>query len=400
LDAVVEESGWKAKRRARNLPRQAQDADELRSTDLVRGIGLAGSSYISGAGLPIYWNNMPHSGVQIKIDRGGGVAVFCGSTDIGQGSDSVLAYVVAELLGIEPKDIRVITADTDLTPVDLGSYSSRVTLMTGNAAIEAATKLRNILFEVAAEKLQVPPESLSAKSRTIYCEDDENRTLPFVEVVQLAEAKHGTLGSVGSYTPNIQHGKYKGSGVGPTPAYSYSACVAEISADAETGEYTVDKLWLAHDTGKAINPLLVIGQVEGSAYMGLGEIMMEEQVFRKGLHKIPSLLDYKSPTTMETPEMRTILIETLDPNGPFGAKEAGQGPLLPVIPAIANAIYDALGVRIDEVPATPEKILRALELKARGDEARIGPKRIPEYAFPPAYKVAPLPERGREVTRW
>jgi CO/xanthine dehydrogenase Mo-binding subunit len=378
--------------------RKPQMANNLQSPR--RGIGLAGSCYISGAGLPIYWNNMPHSGVQIKIDRGGGVAVFCGSTDIGQGSDSVLAYVVAELLGIDPKDIRVITADTDLTPVDLGSYSSRVTLMTGNAAIEAATKLRNVLFEVAAEKLQVPSESLSAKGRIIYCEDDENRTLPFVEVVQLAEAKHGTLGAVGSYTPNIQHGKYKGAGVGPTPAYSYSACVAEITADAETGEYTVDKLWLAHDTGKAINPLLVIGQVEGSAYMGLGEIMMEEQVFRKGLHKNPSMLEYKSPTTMETPEMRTILVETLDPNGPFGAKEAGQGPLLPVIPAIANAIYDALGVRIDEVPATPEKILKALELKARGDEARVGPKRIPDYAFPPPYKVAPLPERAKEVTRW
>ncbi|MEP7199981.1 MAG: molybdopterin cofactor-binding domain-containing protein [Chloroflexota bacterium] len=400
LDAVVKESGWHEKRRKTEDGRRKNKDGRPPSSVVRRGIGLAASSYISGAGLPIYWNNMPHSGVQIKIDRGGGVAVFCGSTDIGQGSDSVLAYVVAELLGVEPKDIRVITADTDLTPVDLGSYSSRVTLMTGNAAIEAATKLRNILFEVAAEKLQVPPESLNAKGRTIFCEDDEHRTLPFVEVVQLAEAKHGTLGAVGSYTPNIQHGKYKGSGVGPTPAYSYTACVAAVTCDAETGEYVVDKLWLAHDTGKAINPLLVIGQVEGSAYMGLGEIMMEEQIFRKGLHKIPSMLEYKSPTTMETPEMTTILIETLDPNGPFGAKEAGQGPLLPVIPAIANAIYDALGVRIDEVPATPEKILRALELKARGEEARVGPKRIPDYAFPAPFKVAPLPERAKDATRW
>lgn len=405
LDAVVRESGWYEKRR--QTLRQAQGRLDSRrqtadgrppSTVRRQGIGLAGSAYISGAGLPIYWNNMPHSGVQIKIDRGGGVTVFCGSIDIGQGSDSVLAYVVAELLGIEPKDIRVVTADTDLTPVDLGSYSSRVTLMTGNAAIEAATKLRNILFEVAAEKLQVPPESLNAKNRVIYCEDDENRVLPFVEVVQMAEAKHGTLGAVGSYKPNIQHGKYKGSGVGPTPAYSYSACVAEVTVDEETGEYTVDKLWLAHDTGKAINPLLVIGQVEGSAYMGLGEIMMEEQVFRRGLHKIPSMLEYKSPTTMETPEMKTILVETLDPNGPFGAKEAGQGPLLPVIPAIANAIYDAIGVRIDEVPATPEKILKALELKARGEEPRIGPKRVPDYPFPEPFKVQPLPQEQKEAS--
>ncbi len=444
LDAVVKESGWYEKREEKNsqLPTpksqngarntqhvQTPTSNFQRSTSKTeiairklvlsevegsqfairngfghplaakrRGIGLAGSAYISGAGLPIYWNSMPHSGVQLKIDRGGGVAVFCGSIDIGQGSDSVLAYIVAELLGVEVKDIRVVTADTDLTPVDLGSYSSRVTLMTGNAAIEAALKLRQVLFEVAAEKLQVPAESLNAKNRMIYCEDDENRVLPFVEVVQMAEAKHGTLAAVGSYTPNIKHGKYKGSGVGPTPAYSYSACVAEVTADEETGEYVVDKLWLAHDTGKAINPLLVIGQVEGSAYMGLGEIMMEEQVFRRGLHKIPSMLEYKSPTTMETPEMKTILIETLDPNGPFGAKESGQGPLLPVIPAIANAIYDALGVRVDEVPITPEKILKALELKARGEEPRIGPKRIPDYPFPAPFKVQPLPEQVKEAS--
>ncbi len=399
LDAVVKESGWKEKRVANSEWRIANGDFANHKSPIanrkLRGIGLAGSSYISGAGLPIYWNNLPHSGVQIKIDRGGGVTAFCGSTDIGQGSDSVLAYVVAEVLGIEPKDIRVITADTDLTPVDLGSYSSRVTLMTGNAAIEAATKLRKILFEVAAEKLQVPPESLNAKNRTIYCEDDEHRTLPFVEVVVMAEAKHGTLGAVGSYKPDIQHGKYKGSGVGPTPAYSYSACVAEVTCDAETGEYVVEKLWLAHDTGKAINPLLVIGQVEGSAYMGLGEVMMEEMAYRKGLHKIPSLLEYKSPTFLETPEIKTILVETLDPNGPFGAKESGQGPLLPVIPAIANAIYDALGVRIDETPITPDKILKALDLQERGEEARVGPKRVPAYEFPAPLKVPPLLERVR-----
>src|SRR6266496_1460549 len=186
-----------------------------------RGIGLAGSSYISGAGLPIYWNAMPHSGVQIKVDRGGGVTVFCGSTDIGQGSDSVLAYVVAEELGIAPKDIRVVTADTDLTPVDLGSYSSRVTLMTGNAAIDAS------------------------------------RTLSFAEAVVLAEAAHGTLGAVGSYTPPRSVAKWKGAGVGPTPTYSYSAAAVEVSVDRDTGIIRVDKVWIAHDVGKAINPLLV-----------------------------------------------------------------------------------------------------------------------------------------------
>ena len=163
-----------------------------------RGIGIAGSSYISGAGLPIYWNAMPHSGVQIKVDRGGGVTVFCGSTDIGQGSDSVLAYVVAEELGIRPEDIRVVTADTDLTPVDLGSYSSRVTLMTGNAAIQAARKLRAAdLRGRGAEARGAGRAAARRATGRIWDAADPSRGLRFAEAVVLAEAEHGTLGAVG-----------------------------------------------------------------------------------------------------------------------------------------------------------------------------------------------------------
>ena len=348
-----------------------------------RGIGLAGSAYISGAGLPIYWNAMPHSGVQIKVDRGGGVAVFCGSTDIGQGSDSILAYIVAEELGIRPEDIRVVTADTDLTPVDLGSYSSRVTLMTGNAALQAARRVRAPILEAAAKKLGVPVERLRAGSRRIWDSADPGKALTFVEAVVLAESEVGTLGAVGSYKPPKSVAKWKGAGVGPTPTYSYSACVVELSADRETGIIRVDKVWIAHDVGRSINPLLVIGQVEGSVYMGLGEVLMEEQVFRKGLHKIPSMLDYKSPTTLEMPPVESILVETLDPAGPYGAKECGQGPLLPVIPAVANALFDALGVRIDEVPITPEKVVAALEGRYRGP-------RMPDVRYPETVVVPPL----------
>jgi len=348
-----------------------------------RGIGLAGSAYISGAGLPIYWNAMPHSGVQIKVDRGGGVAVFCGSTDIGQGSDSILAYVVAEELGILPEDIRVVTADTDLTPVDLGSYSSRVTLMTGNAALQAAQRVRAPIFEAAAKKLAVPVERLRAGARRIWDVADPAKALSFVEAVVLAESAVGTLGAVGSYTPPRSVAKWKGAGVGPTPTYSYSACAVELCADRETGIIRVDKVWIAHDVGRSINPLLVLGQVEGSVYMGLGEVLMEEQAFRKGRHKIPSMLDYKSPTTLEMPPVESILVETLDPAGPYGAKECGQGPLLPVIPAVANALFDALGVRIDEVPITPEKVLAALEGRYRAP-------RMPDVRYPETVPVAPL----------
>ena len=160
----------------------------------------------------------------------------------------------------------------------------------------------------------------------------------------LAEAEYGTLGAVGSYRPPRSVAKWKGAGVGPTPTYSYSAAAVELSVDRESGIIRVDKVWIAHDIGRSINPLLVIGQIEGSVYMALGEILMEEQVFRKGRHKIPSMLDYKSPTTLEMPPVESILVETLDPEGPYGAKEVGQGPLLPVIPAVTNAVLDAVGV--------------------------------------------------------
>jgi 4-hydroxybenzoyl-CoA reductase subunit alpha len=368
IERVSERAGWKQK--YRKLP-------------FGHGIGFAASSYISGAGLPIYWNDMPHSGVQIKLDRSGGVAVFCGSIDIGQGSDSILAYTVAEEFGIDPAEIRVLTADTDLTPVDLGSYSSRVTVMTGNAAIQACGRLKPMLLEAASEALEIPADDLEFAAGQIRSASLPQRAMSFAEGVRKAEAKFGTLGATGSYRPPRHPADFKGSGVGPTPAYSYSASIVELHCDAETGAIKIDKVWIGHDCGRAFNPLLVEGQTEGSVYMALGEALMEEQIFRKnGLHKIPSILEYKSPTTLETPEIETILVETNDPEGPFGAKEAGQGPLLPVVPAVANAVYDAIGVRIHEVPITPDKILRALE-------GRLKPVSIPDFQFPPPLKWQP-----------
>jgi CO/xanthine dehydrogenase Mo-binding subunit len=361
-----------------------------------KGIGFACSSYICGAGLPIYWNNMPQSGVQLRLDRQGGVCVMCGSTDIGQGSDSILAYIVAEILGIDPFDIRVVTADTDLTPVDLGSYSSRVTLMTGNAAIQAAERARELLTMAVAEKLGVPIENVSFAERRAF--DVENPTVgvSFAEAVVLAESKFGTIGTVGSYSPPHSPGKFKGAGVGPSPAYSYSAAVAEVDVEPDTGIVTVERVWIAHDIGKSINPVLVMGQVEGSVYMGLGEILMEEMVYRGNrnvVHKFPSMLEYKSPTTMEMCDVKTYLIEDPDPNGPFGAKEVGQGPLLPVPPAVANAVYNAVGVRIDEVPITPEKVLKALKEKSRGRDGRFGPNTVPTVDWPEPLRV-PTPAEG------
>ncbi len=380
---VVEGSGWKTRRG--RLGRG-------------RGLGLACSSYLSGAGLPIYWNDLPQSGVQLKLDRSGGVTAFCGATEIGQGSDDVLAACVAEVLGLQPFDIRVVTGDTDLTPVDLGSYSSRVTMMMGNAAIEAATRARDLVATAVSAKLDVPPSRLVFAERRVFDAEDPSRGLSWQEAVVYGEAKHGTLGTTGSYKAPVTAAKYKGGGVGPSPTYSYSAAVVEVAVDEETGWLDVAKVWIAHDIGRALNPTLARGQVEGGVYMALGEALMEESAFRRLppklaaalVHKQPSMLEYKSPSTMEMPPVETYLVEEPDERGPFGAKEVGQGPLLPVMPALANAVFDAVGVRIDEIPITPEKIVKALASPAR----RYGPTAFPTVGWGESLKVAPPWEGG------
>jgi 4-hydroxybenzoyl-CoA reductase subunit alpha len=387
IKQVVERSDWKNKHR--KLPNG-------------RGVGIACGSYLCGAGLPIYWNKMPQSGVQLLLDRSGQVTVFCGATEIGQGSDDVLAAIVAEVLGIDPFEIRCVTGDTGITPVDLGSYSSRVTVMMGNAAIDASQKLKKLIAEAAAEQLEVVPDHLEFSGGRIFLKNDPSKSLTFAEAVGFAEEKFGTLGAVGSYKPPRAPGRFKGAGVGPSPAYSYSACVVEAEVDPKTGWITVPKIWIAHDIGRTINPVLARGQVEGSVYMGLSEALMEEQIFRRLppklssalVHKIPSLLEYKSLTSLDMPEVDTILVEDPDPNCPFGAKEVGQGPLLPVMPAVANAIYDAVGVRIDELPITADKVLRALKLKSQGKIPRVGPEHFPSVPYPAPVVVLPPWEGG------
>ncbi|MFY9819815.1 MAG: molybdopterin cofactor-binding domain-containing protein [Thermoanaerobaculia bacterium] len=366
-----------------------------------RGLGLACGSYLCGAGLPIYWNHMPQSGVMLKLDRSGGVAAFCGEAEIGQGSDSILAAVVAEVLGVELADIRLCVADTDLTPVDLGSYSSRVTLMVGNAALQAAERARDLIAQAVSQQLEVPQSRLVFAERRVFDAQDPEKSLSFQDAVIATEARFGTLATTGSYIPPRSPGRYRGAGVGPSPAYSYSASVIEVEVDRETGLWNPVHVWIAHDVGKSLNPVLVLGQVEGSVYMGLGEVMMEEQVFRRLprhlsnalVHRHPSILEYKSPTFADMPPVTTYLIEDPDPQGPFGAKEVGQGPLLPVMPAVANAIYDAVGVRVDQVPIHPHMVLRAMDAKAKGLEPRFGPRGFPEVDFGENLMV-PTPEQG------
>jgi 4-hydroxybenzoyl-CoA reductase alpha subunit len=387
IEKVVEMSGWKERRGKRGLPGHTK-----------RGLGLACSTYMCGAGVAIYWNKMPHSGVQVLLDRSGTVIVYCGATEIGQGSDDVLAAIVAETLGVDTSVVRVVTGDTGIAPVDLGSYSSRVTIMAGNAAIQAAERLRAQIAAVVCETLGTLPDRVVFSQGRVFAADSAGPGMTFVEAVQAAEAALGTLSAVGSYSPPRPPGKYKGAGVGPSPAYSFSACIVETEVDERTGWVHVPKIWIAHDIGRALNPTLARGQVIGGVYMGLGEALMEEQSFRRLpeklsgalVHRAPSMLDYKSLTSLDMPDVEVALIEDPDPNCPYGAKEVGQGPLLPVMPAVANAIFDAVGVRIDEIPITPDKVLKALHDKDR----RVGPTSFPAVPYPKPVFVLPPWEGG------
>ena len=356
--------------------------DKFRSLPFGRGIGIAGSTYISGTNYPIYPNEMPQSAVQMQIDRSGRVAVFSGASEIGQGCDSVVAYIAAEELGVPLEWVRVLRGDTDFTPVDLGAYSSRVTFMLGNAAIDAATRLRRLVQGSVSKSWGVKSSEVLLSGGLALWAQDTSKHMPIAEAFNLAEAEHGTLGATGWYnTPKDVHGEYRGGTIGASPAYSFTAHVAEVDVDIETGVVEVRKIWIAHDCGRALNPVLVEGQMEGSAYMGAAEAIMEEQIFkdvdhgRAGLHNAPSLLDYRIPTSLDTPELESLIVESIDPEGPYGAKEAGEGPLHPSIPAIANAIYDAIGVRVDRLPFSPPNVWRAIQ-RAR-DEGKLSKPAMP-----------------------
>jgi 4-hydroxybenzoyl-CoA reductase subunit alpha len=390
IEKTVEQSGWK-KRRGK-LPKG-------------RGLGIACSHYVSGAANSIIRSDMPHSTVNIKIDRDGGVVVYTGASEIGQGSDTMTAQIAAETLGCSLSRVRVIAADTDLTPIDIGSYSSRVTFMAGNATLRAAEQVKQQIVSAAAKKMKCAPEELVFRADVVSRSNGHLRTdallrpaerssaasvsgrvegqilrgslqqkrkdegpkdsMTFEEAVVAAIDFHGALTGTGSYAPppEARGGQHKGAGVGPSPAYSYSAQVAEVSVDEDTGEVTVHKVWAAHDCGRALNPVSVKGQIIGSVWMGMGQALTEEMVWKDGMLMNPGLLEYRSPSSIESPEVEPIIVESIDPEGPFGAKECSEGSLAATIPAIANAIYDAVGVRLHESPFTPERVLAALRAK-------------------------------------
>ena len=362
IQKVVERSDWKNKHG--QLP-------------YGKGMGIAGSHYVSGAANSIIRAKMPHSNVMLKLDIDGGVTIYTGTAEIGQGSDTVQVQIVAEELGIDLGRVRIISADSDLTPLDLGSYSSRVTFMAGNAALNAAHKMKSRLHKAAADLLKLPADCLQSRDEFIFDCNHHDIRISFDEaVIHAMGTQGGTLVTHGSYTPPAEAtgGKFKGAGVGPSPAYSYSAQVAEVTVDPETGVVTVDRVIAAHDCGRALNPLTVEGQIEGSVSMGLGQAMCEEVLMEQGLVMNAGLLEYKTPGILDSPIIEAIIVESAEAEGPFGAKEAGEGSLAAVIPAVANAIYDAIGVRITELPFSPEKILKAIKDKKAEDAKTLAGK--------------------------
>lgn len=326
------------------------------------GLGVACGFFISGSALPIIWNEYPQSVVHLKVDFDGRVVVYSGASDIGQGSDTMLAIIVAQVLGLNPEKIYVHAADTLMTPVDLGSYSSRVTFMAGNAAKMAAENLRQEILTAVAARTGAPVKSLFLRNERIRSKD-EKVNLSWLEAIEMATAHRGALTTSGYYISPKLGGNFKGAGAGLSPSYSFGAVVAEVGVNPDTGQVKVEELWGAHDCGKALNPLAVEGQLEGSWHMGMGQAVSEMMSYHNGLVVNPNILAYKIPTALDIPEMHTNIIESADPEGPFGAKECGEGALHPVVPAIANAVYDAVGVRITRLPITPEAILG--ELKSR-----------------------------------
>ncbi len=352
LQKVEEASGWKARKG---------------TLEPGRGLGMACSHYVSGAAKPVHWTGEPHAVVSLKLDFDGGITAFTGASDIGQGSTTMVAMTAAEVLGVDLSRIQVVTNDSAITPKDNGSYSSRVTFMVGNAAVEAAKNLRILLIEAAAKKLEANPEDIICEGETFSVDGGEQSVVSFAEVAQVALAESGTINVKGTFTcpPESQGGKHRGGAVGSTMGFSYAAQVVEVVVDEETGLITIEKVWAALDCGRALNPLAVEGQIEGSVWMGMGQALSEETHYAEGLPVHGNFLEYRVPTIVESPDIEVHIVESYDPLGPFGAKEAGEGALSGFPPALVSAVADAIGIDATFLPLTPDRILEALVAKRR-----------------------------------
>jgi len=331
----------------------------------LRGLGLACNGFMSGARL----HGHTACAIIVKIHEDGTVSVLPGATDSGQGAETVLATITAELLGIAVKDVHVSRVDSFLTPVDPGSYGSRVTSTAGPALMIAVGKCKDRLAEVAATILNIQPDKLDFKDRKVYVKESPEKAIPFGKLCRLTY-QHGSGQVVigeGYFGQEVDLPNWDTGEGDVANTYTFGSQVAEVEVDRETGRIKLQRMVVGHDLGKMLNPLIVEGQHDGSIYGGMGQALYEECLNEDGMTLNPSILDYKMPTSLDMPRvMESINVETNDPIGPFGAKESAEGTQVSTVPAIVNAIYDATGIMFTDLPITPEKVLRALEKKEKG----------------------------------
>ncbi len=321
-------------------------------------IGVAGSAFISGAAFPIIPSHAPHAQAVLRADRSGLFTLTLGVSDMGQGAVETLRLLAAEALGQEPQAVAVLTGDTDLGPVDLGSYSSRVTLMNGHAVLQAARRVRECILRASSQRLKVPPEALEmVPGRVVVAGDPRGRGLSLAKAIACAEEVEGMVIGSGAYTPSVAPGDYPGGAVGPSPAFSFSAAAARVRVDPQLGTVTVRDIWIAHDCGRAVHPQGVRAQLHGCAVMALGEALFEDCGTTRGVMDPVGLLDYGVPTVLDVPAIHASVVEAPDEGGPTGAKEAGEGPLPAVVPAIANAVARATGRTVRSVPIRAEALI-------------------------------------------
>ncbi|MCL5961072.1 MAG: 4-hydroxybenzoyl-CoA reductase subunit alpha [Chloroflexi bacterium] len=356
IDKARQLSGWEEKRG--KLP-------------TGKGIGIGCGTFISGNGYAIYRTRLPHAAAVIKVSEQGDIAtLYSGSVDIGQGSDTVLSQMAAEAMGINYEDIQLVTADTETTPHDFGAYASRQTLMSGAAVKQAGEEVKQKVLELAAEMLEARVEDLSIRRRTISVKGSPDKKIDFGQVANEYFIRKGPLVGSGAYTPPKLGGTYKGAAVGTSPAYSFAAQISEVDVDEDTGQVMVTKVYDVHDCGTVINPQLLHAQVHGALFMGMGEAMYEEVVFDKNGKPINANLgEYRIPTALDVPNVVNGLVHTDEPASPWGVKEVGEGATVPTMGCYANAIYDAIGIRVYDMPINPEKVWRAIQERKRQEAA-------------------------------
>lgn len=328
-----------------------------------KGVGTGIASLIHvGGGARIYGSD--GCGAILKMDDYGKVDIFTGGTDMGQGLDNITAQIVAEELGLLAEDINVIHSDTDICPWDVGAHASRSTFVAGNAALGAAKKVKKKIQEFASKLFDAPAEKIEFKDRLVFVPGDKEKSMTIGKILRKAHFRPGgtMLMAEYFYDPDNQNmGKDLKGNMSMT--YSFGAHGAKVRVDEETGKVEVLEYVAAHDVGRAINPLLLEGQVYGGVVMGLGYALTEEVTVKNGEIMNANFRDYKLFTAKDAVKIKAPVIETDDKDGPFGAKGIGEPGCVPTAPAIANAIYDAVGVRIKDLPITPEKVLAALKKK-------------------------------------